>query len=331
MDKVITNDRISLFDNIKFFLITTVVIGHIIDFATGESSVYRGIFLFIYSFHMPVFIFLSGLFNKNKNTKTKVIGFVFLGFAIKMLFSMSGILIKGTASFKLLSDGGIPWFMFVMGIYYLTSYILRDTDKRLVLVMTVLLACFVGYDSSIGNYLYISRSIVFYPFFVLGEMVSSEKVLEVNRSILLKFLSAFIIVLWGIICLYNIFDIYSLRLLFTGKNSFAVVGEALEKWGLLYRLLCYAITFIVSFCIICLIPSRRIPLISSFGAKTVQVYFWHWPVIMILDKVGILDFMFRTPLGKLGAILTGIIITFVLSLRPFSFPSDVILKFSKKR
>ena len=86
MEKIKAENRVFLFDNIKFFLISTVVVGHIIDFATAESDVYKSIFLFIYSFHMPLFIFLSGLFNKNRDTKKKVISFIFLGFAFDISY-----------------------------------------------------------------------------------------------------------------------------------------------------------------------------------------------------------------------------------------------------
>ena len=57
-------ERIALWDNLKFFLIMMVVIGHIIDNYTHDSKFILGLFLFIYSFHMPAFIFVSGIFAK---------------------------------------------------------------------------------------------------------------------------------------------------------------------------------------------------------------------------------------------------------------------------
>ena len=329
MDKATAEGRICLFDNIKFFLIATVAVGHIIDFATAESDVYKSIFLFIYSFHMPLFLFLSGVFNKNRDTKKKVISFIFLGFAIKILLTLSKLLINGKASFSLLSDGGLPWFMFVMGAFYLISYLLRDADKRLVLLMSVLVACFVGYDSSIGDWLYLSRTVVFYPFFVLGEMTSPEKLTELNGKKILKAAGVAVLLIWGAVCLFCIDDVYMLRPLFTGRNSFSV-NPAFEKWGMLYRLLCYVITAVVSFYIICAVPSRKIPLVSDFGSRTIQVYFWHWPVVMIMEKTGLLTLLFSTPVGKLVAMLIGVVITFILSMKPFGFPSDNILRSFKK-
>lgn len=43
-------NRIALWDNLKFFLVTCVVIGHFADQFTDVSNIYDSIFLFIYLF-----------------------------------------------------------------------------------------------------------------------------------------------------------------------------------------------------------------------------------------------------------------------------------------
>ena len=47
-------NRIALWDNLKFFLVTCVVIWHFADQFTDVSNIYDSIFLFIYSFHIPL-------------------------------------------------------------------------------------------------------------------------------------------------------------------------------------------------------------------------------------------------------------------------------------
>ena len=53
-----TNERNYRIDNIRFILIFLVVFGHLLGIMTGSKAdlLYR----FIYSFHMPVFIFITG-------------------------------------------------------------------------------------------------------------------------------------------------------------------------------------------------------------------------------------------------------------------------------
>lgn len=48
------------FDNIRLILIFFVIFGHLIEYFAAGGILYR----WIYSFHMPVFIFVSGYFAK---------------------------------------------------------------------------------------------------------------------------------------------------------------------------------------------------------------------------------------------------------------------------
>ncbi len=75
------SNRIAVWDNVKFILIFLVVLGHVMGIFT-ESNMYLGkYYLYLYVFHMPAFIFVSGLFSKrsidNKNYK-KVFGCIVL-------------------------------------------------------------------------------------------------------------------------------------------------------------------------------------------------------------------------------------------------------------
>ena len=52
-------------DNVKGFLIVCVVAGHFLESGIDyHSSMCKSLFLFIYSFHMPLFVFVSGYFSK---------------------------------------------------------------------------------------------------------------------------------------------------------------------------------------------------------------------------------------------------------------------------
>lgn len=66
-------ERIAYWDNVRFFLIILVVIGHGIH--VYDSKIFSALFLFIYSFHMPLFVLIAGMFHKNENIEKRVIGF----------------------------------------------------------------------------------------------------------------------------------------------------------------------------------------------------------------------------------------------------------------
>lgn len=55
------------YDNIKFILILFVIFGHLLEYIKGDIS--ENIYRIIYTFHMPVFIFISGYFAKYNRKK----------------------------------------------------------------------------------------------------------------------------------------------------------------------------------------------------------------------------------------------------------------------
>ena len=74
------------YDNLKFFLIVLVVVGHFLEFYDTRSDIFKSLFVFIYSFHMPLFLFVSGLFTREKPVSVeKIIFYFILGYALKML------------------------------------------------------------------------------------------------------------------------------------------------------------------------------------------------------------------------------------------------------
>lgn len=58
------HERDVYFDNLKFILILLVVIGHFMEPFNAERTT-QAVYQFIYSFHMPLFIFAAGYFSKS--------------------------------------------------------------------------------------------------------------------------------------------------------------------------------------------------------------------------------------------------------------------------
>ena len=306
--------RIFLFDNLKFFLILTVVIGHFIDYITKSSHMMSGLFLFIYSFHMPFFIYLAGLFHSNHNIKNRCVSFIAIGFSMKILFALCRIVFLHKAFFSLLADPGVPWFMFAMAMFTATSYFLRDFNTSNLFIFFTLLACFSVYDKSLGDYLYLSRFIVFYPFYLLGQITNKEKILSITQRPVLK-----------IIGKKQTKQISFLLTLFTGKHSFAS-NEIFTFYGPIYRALCMAITIIAGFCLMCIFPNKKLPFITKAGSRTLQVFFWHYPFIYFLTGIHADKLLSDSAPGKIIWLLISILLTLLLSTRIFAFPVKGIQK-----
>lgn len=318
-----SKSRINLYDNLRFLLILLVVVGHFAEVGCSNSNFFRSIFICIYAFHMPMFLFISGLFHKNENILKKALFYVSIGFLLKIVLFLQSLFLHNEASFSVFSDSQIPWYMFVLAIYIVISFLIRKVDKKFILVFSIILACFAGYDSAIGDFLYLSRAIVFYPFFVLGEMINKENLLKVTRKKGLRIASFITLIIWILICIILLERVYVLRPLFTGRNPFNI-NEIFIKWGFIYRILCYIISFIIGFSIICVVTDRKLPGITLFGSRTLQVYFWHLPILTFLSIYYINSNLSITYIGKLVWLLSSIFLTFVLSQKQFKFPISQI-------
>lgn len=321
-------ERVALWDNIKFILITLVVIGHLADEFTNKSGVYRSIFLFVYAFHMPLFIFVSGLFHNEKNIVKKSIFYISIGFLYKIVTVITDIF-QGNKniSFSFLSDGGVSWFMFVLATYTVLLYIIRNENKKYILFSSIILALFIGYDSSIGDFLYLSRTIIFFPFYLLGTMIKSEDIINFKKKYKFIYIfSIFIFVLWLVLCFCKIDLLYKLRYLFTGRNAFY---EPIIKYGPLARLFCYTVSTLLCISVIILTPSKQIKFITDMGKNSINVYFWHWKIYIILEKLFYISSLFYFGVfGKITFLFIAVIISIILSqLKIFDFPTKQIKKY----
>ena len=154
--------RIYKWDNLKCFLIVMVVIGHFVNQYAPISNTMKSLSLFIYSFHMPLFIFLSGLLQKRWSQRCKFqwdkpLYYIMIGYALKVCIYGIKILFHQKAVFQWFEDTGIPWYMFAMAAFMVIAYLIKELPLWFVLPISILAACLAGYDENIGSFLYLSR------------------------------------------------------------------------------------------------------------------------------------------------------------------------------
>lgn len=335
-----SSERIYLYDNIKFFTILLVVIGHAIDFITDQSNntFERSLFLTIYSIHMPLFIFISGLFLKpmNKSTKfpkQKVISFILIGISMRILITILNLLIGNGIEYSVFNMyDSLTWFMGAMAVFISILWLFREYDTKILFLFSVLIGCMAGYDDFLGDKLSLMRIFVFLPFFVLGYMIKPEQLSNLFLDKRIKFISA--IVTAGFILLFFInTDMYFLRQMFTGRNSFHFLDD-LYCNGFLIRLLCYLISAVFGFAVMSLISSKNLNFISFAGTKTLQIYFWHKVFLIILERFKvykIISSVTNDIAATLIYILIAVGITLICTLPVFSFPTKQLLEFGRDK
>jgi len=319
----VKKERIYKYDNIKCFLILSVVIGHFFNKYVETSNILKVFTFIIYTFHMPAFIFLSGLFSnrQKKINANKIIGYIIIGILIIVI---KALLNKGIIELL----GGNGWYLLVLAGFMLITYFFRNvSDLNFVMIFT-LLALISGYDKTMSTLLL--RFFTFMPFYILGLYLNPDKVNNIMKDKKVKMVSIFILTLYCIISYVFIDKIYILRNLFLGKYNYF---EAFKNCNFLFRIVTYFLSTIIMFAIFTVIPNKKINIITGVGSKTLAIYFYHIPIYTILNEIGVFEYLKNLTNIKFAIIIYGIMacaLTIVLSNKYLCKPIDKLLNTKNK-
>lgn len=159
------------FDSLKFYLISVVVLGHVLL----EQNGFNGVLLYwIYSFHMPLFVYISGYFT-TCNTKDKFLKFIIRTFETFLIFHVICLLFnyfsgKPITWNLIISPYGVYWYLFNLIIWRTVIQLLPQTflnHTKLVIFLSLLLGVCAGFVP-IDKELSFQRVFAFLPFFILG-------------------------------------------------------------------------------------------------------------------------------------------------------------------
>ena len=322
-------ERLNRFDNLKFLLIILVVFGHFIDYFFKYSVNIQRLFIMIYGFHMPLFIFMTGFFSKRvKKFKDidykKIFFYIIVAFLMKVsIFIIESIYYKPT--FDMFGGSDIYWFLIVISIYTILTPMISKFNLKFLLIFSIVLALLAGYDNNIGDFLALSRTIVFFPFFLSG-YVLSEKKEEFNSFInksKLKYLAIIAIIAYILLCIFKINYMYNFRGLFVGRSSYVILHLAKYAWC--KRAIAYIIQFTISASILLVIPNKEFKWFTKFGKKSIQVYMFHVPIVIIFNQFPFINKLFHK--APNAYILFCLVISILMS---YIFSSNIFTCFIDK-
>lgn len=297
-------------DNIKVFLILLVVIGHLFEPLIDKFPIIRAGYLFIYTFHMPCFIFITGYFTgqSSKNNIGKLIVQYLILQLIYLLFSRF-ILNNLDTAIQFTTPYWLLWFLLSL----ITWRILAPTiiKLRYPVIISLTIALLVGLDRTIGYYLSLSRTFVFLPYFIAGYTFKPARIQRLQNN-LIK-ISAFITITFvgGYLILNNQ----------TLNPSYLYHSLSYQEYGLsnldglLLRCLLLILGFVMTFAIIALVPSQKISCITNQGSKTFTIFIIHGFTIRWLGYIGFFN-QFQSAKSALLLIPLGILISLILTFKP---------------
>lgn len=306
--------RNPIFDNAKFLMVLLVVFGHLIEPFIKTHGLVKVVWMFIYTFHMPTFVFLAGLVTKescNQFDFRKDIESILVPFFIfTILFEIYNYLTTGAISgyTRGLMPFWVLWFLPSLLIWRITtSYFMHF---RFPIIIAFVITLSAGYFKEIGYFLGLSRTIYFFPFFLMGFYSKDLWILFEKRRIHKNWL--FFSLLSIIAILVFIMKDQAYQWLF-GSYSY----QKLSIHGIdaaLTRAMIYIISTLCIIAILGLIPSKK-SFISEQGRNSLYVYLWHGFIVKILINLGVINFLleFRSPVILSAMFITALITSYFLS------------------
>ena len=291
-------------DNIRAVLIFLVVVGHLIPFCAKND---RGfLYNLIFSFHMPAFVFLNGLYaryNGRKLLKRFIIPYIV--FELLFYYFQTYLLHEGF-TLQLTTPYYTLWYLMTIASYYCLTELIqtKSRDKAIKAVgCAFLLSLLVGFDDSVGTYLSLSRTIAFLPFFLLGyyhSLLFTPKTVE-------EFHTPHVLTCIIIIMLALEFVLNTLHFPFT---ALLYCYSYFSSGSILIRMLSEASGLCWIYILFRFIPNKKIWFLTDLGQNTMPVYLLHGFIVKTIWHFKVLHY--DTFLNNMLAIAIAVPIVFLL-------------------
>ena len=298
------NYRLDIFKGILIFL---VVFGHfLLPVKERKYALFNKLFFFIYSFHMPAFIFLSGFLYydswKRKGTKLKsVIPLIMLFLMMKILLHISDMLFYGDRNIipDFLHESSTPWYISALIFLRLSLYplelFLKLNKKKLtydavtiyVTVLTVFFTFFsmlnMNWQVRIDDFLSLDRVVSFAPYFYIGilyKKYSSVSKTSIFEEINMRFFGIGAFCVLGFLVFFKYIRFYTL--IFYGpwgyriaeRNILPIFKGVLNPLRIIYMLYALSTSYFI-FVVTSLKKNFLTNILKRFGVYSLPIFAFH--------------------------------------------------------
>ncbi len=289
--------RSARLDNLKCLLIFCVVLGHLLELQEGAATDY--LYLSIYTFHMPLFVWVSGYVARPADRSClRSLAAPYLVF--QLLYSLAAVLFWGNdEEVKLLEPYWLMWFLMALLIWrLLLPLFVAGTfrTRALTLLGTFVLSLLTGWSSELRYVLSFQRMVALLPVFLLGYYCRSYqtqvsdwwKRFGGKQRAAIRLCLALVVLAGLAVILYYYDQGEILRRWLYWKYPYGKRGgNALTR----SCFTAYAVVWLAF--VLTWIPGRPIPVLTKIGQNTLPVYLLHGFVIEALDHFGVYE-----PLGE---------------------------------
>ena len=321
-----TSLRNPVFDNIKFIMIFAVILGHAIEPFIKDLPGFKALYLFIYSFHMPVFIMVAGMLSATKldwDRFKKLIQSLAIPFIVFTAIYEVGHYIMFDELSQFFKDGVPYWLLWFLPSLLFWRLTLPVTCKiPHYFIISLLLSLYAGTIADLDKMLGFSRTIYFWPFFLLGHKLTADFLTQPKWKNISKYVWVLLLII-SLIGFWLANDIN--HRVFYGKLPYGNLKQSVPE-GIMNRLWVYFISFIMTFAVLGIIPDK-ISVPEHWKRNTLFAYLWHGLLIKVADSLGFIDIGSSwNPFSLFAALLLlSIISTIILSSKYVATATQTVL------
>lgn len=274
-------------DNAKVLLIVLVVVGHLLE-RIAYSGVADGVYTWIYSFHMPAFVFVSGYLSRRfeataARSRSLVASLLVPYLVFQVVLSLEDWLLRGS---HLALDPFVPrfalWYLLALFAWRLLVPVLRGIPHPLLLsvLVSVVSVVYGGLDQELS----LARILSFLPFFTLGVLATPERIESFKRATegMGARIPAATLLVASLVVAYLFRDEIPRRWLYMYGQTDEVHFTNLEN--MLIRLAVLAVATVTMACFLAVVP-RRHAFFTPLGNATLYVYLLQAAVIYPLQPL----------------------------------------------
>ena len=257
-------------DCVKYCLILVVISGHVLEYS--ETTTCVKIWEWIYIFHMPLFVFISGYFSrkKDKNLWPSIWKLLEPLIVFQSVAIITKLINGGeTSIIDILTPWYVLWYLLSLIYWRLLLQVIPESilrNAKLVLPITFGISILSGF-LPIDVFLSLHRTFAFMPFFFLGYYMRGKKICLPKKYKPLSFL--FLILMFAVPLFYP--QYLGIQ---THSIPFGSIYDAIK------RMIVFSLAIPMSIAFINVCPCN--PWIARQGRLTMQYFIYHALMIIPL-------------------------------------------------
>lgn len=306
-------ERNAFFDNARVILIFLVVFGHMIQPFIGNANEIHTLYTWIYIFHMPAFILISGFFAKGAGDKKYIWNLIkklLMPYIIFQVIYTGYYFLIGKADWQtsLFYPHWSLWFLFSLFSWHILLYFFKKLKPGYSISLALAIGVSVGYFSEIGHTFSLSRTLVFFPFFLIGYLLTEKQIMLVKKKAVM--IGGAVTMAIFAVLIYFLPDINTGWVL--ASKSYGDLG--VTEFGGLLRILIYTVSGLMTVSVLAWIPKNTIAGVTHLGSRTIYVYLLHGFFIQYFRQIELFNVDILIDVIGIAAISAALV--YLLSSKP---------------